>query len=77
MFSNNIQELIINILPHSLLKVIDEIYVLWQEKEKLVLRDLSVLLLVQRRVVEKVLVWLKRHNPLYTNININIAEMNS
>ena len=76
-FPNNVQELVINILPYPLLKVIDEIHVLWQGKEKLVLRDLSVLLLVRRRVVERALVWLKRYNPLYANIDIDIAEMNS
>ena len=66
-----------NVLPYSLLKVIDEIHILWQKKEKLVPRDLSVLLLVRRRVVERALVWLKRHNPLYANIDIDIAEINS
>ena len=71
------QELVINVLPYPLLKVIDKIYVLWQGKEKPVLRDLLVLLSVRRRVVERVLVWLKRHNPLYANIDIDIAEMNS
>jgi hypothetical protein len=50
------QELVINILPYSLLKVIDEIHILLQRKEKLVLKDLLVLLLVRHRVIKRVLV---------------------
>ena len=76
-FPNTVQELVINVLPYPLLKVIDKIYMSWQGKEKSAPRDLSVLLLVRRRVVERALVWLKRYNPLYTNIDINIAEINS
>jgi Helitron helicase-like domain at N-terminus/Domain of unknown function (DUF6570) len=76
-FPNNVQELVTTVLPHPLLKVIDEIHVSWQGKEKPAPRDLSVLLSVRRRVVERALVWLKRHNPLYANIDIDIAEMNS
>ena len=77
MFPNNVQEFMTNILPYSLLKVIDEIHMLWQGKEKLALRDFLVLLLVRCRVVERALVWQKRYNPLYANIDINMAEMNS
>jgi hypothetical protein len=50
------QELVINILTYSLLKVIDEIHILLQRKEKLVLKDLLVLLLVRHRVIKRVLV---------------------
>jgi hypothetical protein len=32
---------------------------------------------VRRRVVEKALVWLKNHNHLYANIEIDVAEMES
>lgn len=32
---------------------------------------------VRRRVVGKALVWLKRHNHLYANIEIDVAEMES
>jgi hypothetical protein len=32
---------------------------------------------VRRRVVKKALLWLKRHNHLYDDISIDIAEMNS
>ncbi|KAF1809820.1 hypothetical protein P152DRAFT_476222 [Eremomyces bilateralis CBS 781.70] len=76
-FPNNVQELVANVLPHPLLKVMDEIHMSWQGKEKPVPSDLSVLLSVRRRVVEKALVWLKRHNPLYGHIKIDVAELES
>lgn len=76
-FFNNVQELVTNVLPHPLLSVMDEIHVLWQGKEKPAPSDLSALLSVRRRVVERALVWLKRHNPLYANIEIDTAEMDS
>jgi hypothetical protein len=76
-FPNNVQELVANILPHPLLKVMDEIHVSWQGKEKPAPSDLSALLSVRRHVVERALVWLKRHNPLYANITIDTVEMDS
>ncbi|KAF1807857.1 hypothetical protein P152DRAFT_477822 [Eremomyces bilateralis CBS 781.70] len=76
-FPNNVQELVANVLPHPLLKVVDEIHVSWQGSEKPVPSDLSVLLSVRRRVVEKALVWLKRYNPLYRHIEIDVAELDS
>ncbi|KAM4058268.1 PIF1-like helicase [Hirsutella rhossiliensis] len=39
--------------------------------------DLSSLLSVRRRVVERALVWLKRNNPHYAEIEIDAAEMES
>lgn len=74
-FPNNVQELATNVLPHPLLRVMDEIHVAWQGREKPAPSDLSALLSVRRRVVERALVWLKRHNPLYANIHIDTAEM--
>ncbi|EKG09266.1 hypothetical protein MPH_13720, partial [Macrophomina phaseolina MS6] len=53
----------------------DEIHVSWQGPEKPAPSDLTALLSVRRRVVEKALLWLKRHNPLYANIEIDVAEM--
>ncbi len=58
-------------------KVMDEIHVSWQGLEKPTPKDLSVLLSVRRRVVERALVWLKRNNPLYAGIHIDTAEMDS
>lgn len=77
MFPNNVQELVTNVLPHPLLRVLDEIHVSWQGREKPAPSDLSALLSVRRHVVERALVWLKRHNPLYANIDIDTAEMDS
>ncbi len=38
-------------------------------------KDLSVLLSVRRRAIERALAWLKRNNLLYAGIRIDIAEM--
>ncbi|KAJ6436263.1 ATP-dependent DNA helicase PIF1 [Purpureocillium lavendulum] len=76
-FPNNVQELVTDVLPHPLLKVMDEVCVSWQGPEKPTPRDLSGLLSVRRRVVEMALVWLRRHNPHYANIRIDTAEMDS
>jgi hypothetical protein len=76
-FPNNVQELVTNVLPHPLLKVMDDIHVSWQGAEKPAPSDMSTLLSVRRHVVEKALVWLTKHNPLYANIHIDTAEMNS
>lgn len=76
-FPNNVQELVTNVLPHPLLSVMDEIHVSWQGKEKPAPSDLSALLSVRRGVVERALVWLKRHNPLYAGIEIDTVEMDS
>jgi helitron helicase-like protein/uncharacterized protein DUF6570 len=76
-FPNNVQELVSNVLPHPLLKVMDDIHVSWQGAEKPAPKDLSVLLSVRRRVVERARVWLKKNNPLYTSIEIDFAELES
>ncbi len=76
-FPNNVQELVTNVLPHPLLKVMDEIHVSWHGLEKPTPRDLSILLSVRRCVVEKALLWLKRNSPLYAGIQIDTAEMDS
>lgn len=55
----------------------DEIHVSWQGREKPAPSDLAALLSVRRRVVERALFWLKRHNPLYAGIVIDTVEMES
>ncbi|KAH8661824.1 hypothetical protein BGZ61DRAFT_432557, partial [Ilyonectria robusta] len=76
-FPNNVQELAAKVLPHPLLQVMDEIHVSWQGAEKPGPSDLSSLLSVRRRVVERALVWLKKNNPHYAEIEIDAAEMES
>ncbi|KAI8649820.1 Helitron-like-N domain-containing protein [Fusarium keratoplasticum] len=76
-FPNNVQELATKVLPHPLLQVMDEIHVSWQGAEKPGPSDLSSLLSVRRRVVERALVWLKKNNPHYAEIEIDVAEMES
>ncbi|KAM4064007.1 PIF1-like helicase [Hirsutella rhossiliensis] len=58
-------------------RALDEIHVSWQGAEKPAPSDLSSLLSVRRRVVERALVWLKRNNPHYAEIEIDAAEMES
>ncbi|KAJ4175614.1 hypothetical protein NW767_015725 [Fusarium falciforme] len=76
-FPNNVQELATNVLPHPLVQVMEEIHVSWQGAEKPAPSDLSGLLSVRRRVVERALVWLKKNNPHYAEIEIDAAEMES
>ncbi|KAM4063422.1 PIF1-like helicase [Hirsutella rhossiliensis] len=76
-FPNNVQELATKVLPHPLLQALDEIHISWQGAEKPAPSDLSSLLSVRRRVVERALVWLKRNNPHYAEIEIDAAEMES
>ncbi|KAM4062489.1 PIF1-like helicase [Hirsutella rhossiliensis] len=61
----------------TLLQALDEIHISWQGAEKPAPSDLSSLLSVRRRVVERALVWLKRNNPHYAEIEIDAAEMES
>ncbi|EJT68997.1 hypothetical protein GGTG_13394 [Gaeumannomyces tritici R3-111a-1] len=67
-FPNNVQELVTKVLPHPLLKVMDEIHVSWQGPEKPEPSDLAVPLSVRRRVVEKALMWLKGNSPFVHEI---------
>lgn len=76
-FPNNVQELVTCVLPHPLLKVMDEIHVSWQGAKRPDPTDLSLLLSVRRRVVEEALVWLRRNNPHYAHVEIDTAEMES
>jgi hypothetical protein len=76
-FPNNVQELATKVLPHPLVRVMDEIHVSWQGAERPGPSDLSSLLSVRRRVVERALVWLKKNNPQYAEIEIDAAEMES
>ncbi|KJZ69139.1 hypothetical protein HIM_11469 [Hirsutella minnesotensis 3608] len=76
-FPNNVQELATKVLPHPLVRVMDEIHVSWQGPEKPTPTDLSGLLSVRRRVVERALVWLKKNNPHYAEVEIDQAEMDT
>ncbi|KAG7403873.1 hypothetical protein Forpe1208_v016247 [Fusarium oxysporum f. sp. rapae] len=75
-FPTSVQELAENILPHPPLKVLDEIHVFWQGSKKPVPSDLSALLSVRRRVVDKALLWLKRHNPFVPSQIYDRLEQN-
>lgn len=68
------QELVTKVLPHALVRVMEEIHVSWQGVEKPTPNDPSGLLSVQRQVVKRALVWLKKDNPRYADIEIGMAE---
>ncbi|KAJ6436517.1 TPR domain-containing protein [Purpureocillium lavendulum] len=74
-FPNNVQELATKVLPHPLVQAMEEIHVSWHGPEKPAPRDLSGLLSVRRRVVERALVWLRENNPHYAEIVIDTKEM--
>ncbi|KJZ68166.1 hypothetical protein HIM_12443 [Hirsutella minnesotensis 3608] len=76
-FPNNVKELARKVLPHPLWQTMDEIHVSWQGAEKPAPCDLSGLLSVRRQVVERALIWLKKNNPHYADIEIDRAEMDS
>ncbi|KAF7534594.1 hypothetical protein G7Z17_g13342 [Cylindrodendrum hubeiense] len=57
--------------------MLDEIHVSWHGPEKPTPADLSKLLSVRRRVVERALLWLKACNPLYADVRIDEAELGS
>ncbi|KAM4067858.1 ATP-dependent DNA helicase PIF1 [Hirsutella rhossiliensis] len=66
-----------SVLPHPLVRVMDEIHVSWQGAERPGPRDLSGLLSVRRSAVERALAWLKENNPLYGEVEIDAAEIAS
>ncbi|KAH7302897.1 hypothetical protein B0I35DRAFT_517610, partial [Stachybotrys elegans] len=76
-FPNNVQELVTRVLPHPLVKMMDEIHVSWNGARKPEPSDLSKLLSVRRRVVQKALAWLRINNPHYADIVIDADEMAS
>ncbi|KID81370.1 arrestin domain-containing protein [Metarhizium guizhouense ARSEF 977] len=76
-FPNNVQELVTKVLPHPLVRVMDEIHVSWQGAERPGPSDLSSLLSVRRQVVERALSWLKKNNHHYADIEIDRLEMES
>ncbi|RKK84509.1 hypothetical protein BFJ68_g17351, partial [Fusarium oxysporum] len=76
-FPNNVQELVTRVLPHPLVQVMDEIHVSWHGAQKPYPSDLSRLLSVRRRVVERALAWLRINNPHYGDIEIDVAELDS
>jgi hypothetical protein len=76
-FPNNVKELASKVLPHPLVRVMEEVHVSWYGSEKPLARDLAGLLSVRRRKVEAALLWLKCNNPHYKDIEIDAAEMES
>ncbi|RSL80042.1 hypothetical protein CEP52_017444, partial [Fusarium oligoseptatum] len=76
-FPNNVQELATRVLPHPLVKVMDDIHVSWQGRQKPGPGDLKNLLSVRRRVIERALAWLRRNNRHYRDVEVDVAEMDS
>ncbi|KID59322.1 arrestin domain-containing protein, partial [Metarhizium hybridum] len=76
-FPNNVKDLVTNVLPHPLLRVMEDIHVSWHGTERPQARDLAGLLSVRRRKVEAALSWLRHNNPHYRDIEIDEVEMES
>ncbi|EXU94845.1 helitron helicase-like domain protein [Metarhizium robertsii] len=74
-FPNNVKDLVTNVLPHPLLRVMEDIHVSWHGTERPHAKDLAGLLSVRRRKVEAALFWLRHNNPHYKDIEIDGAEM--
>jgi hypothetical protein len=74
-FPNNVQELVATVLPHPLIRVLNDIHISWHGMQRPAPTDLSKLLSVRRTNVERALVWLQKNNPHYADIKIDTAEL--
>ena len=55
----------------------NDIHIIWQSRDKPISRDLTILLSVRQYVVERALLWLRRNNPLYIGIEIDMEKMDN
>ena len=74
-FPNDVEGLTANVLPHPLLKTMENIHVSWSGADKPTPQDVSKLLKVRKSVVLAALRWLKRHNYLYRDVVITETEI--
>ncbi|KAK3350320.1 hypothetical protein B0T25DRAFT_570884 [Lasiosphaeria hispida] len=74
-FSNDVESLAAEILPHPLISTLEQVYVIWTGPERPTPRDVSKLLTVRPGALRAALRWLRSHNPLYADIVINEHEM--
>ena len=76
-FPNNVEDLATRVLPHPLVRVMQDIHVSWQGPDKPLPEDLSTLLSVRPAKVRAALKWLIENNHLYQSITIDEEELAS
>ncbi|KAJ3568908.1 hypothetical protein NPX13_g6264 [Xylaria arbuscula] len=74
-FPNNVDDLVATVLPHPLLRTIENIYVSWSGLNRPSPAEVGTLLQVRKSRVTAALLWLQRNNPLYKDIEINHDEI--
>jgi len=74
---NDVESLVSNVLPHPLVRVMQEVRVFWTGSDDLRPADVCKLLTVRPAKVLAALRWLKAHNPLYSHIRIDEQELES
>ncbi|KAH7461132.1 hypothetical protein FOMA001_g19195 [Fusarium oxysporum f. sp. matthiolae] len=76
-FPNSVDDLVAKVLPHPLLRTIENIHVSWSGVSKPEPSDVEYLLQVRKSRIKAALSWLQRNNPLYKHITIDHDEMAS
>jgi hypothetical protein len=76
-FPNNVETLAATVLPHPLVATLEQVHVIWTGIERPTPQDVGKLLSVRPAVLLDALTWLKLHNPLYIDIEIDHTEMAS
>ncbi|KAK7420728.1 hypothetical protein QQZ08_010263 [Neonectria magnoliae] len=74
-FPNNVDDLVATVLPHPLLQTIENIHVSWSGANRPSPSEVGTLLQVRKSRITAALLWLRRNNPLYKDIDINLDEM--
>jgi hypothetical protein len=74
-FPNNVEDLVTTVLPHPLLQTIENIHVSWSGNNRPSPTEVGTLLQVRKSRVVAALLWLKRNNPLYRDIEISLDEI--
>ncbi|KAF6517643.1 hypothetical protein HZS61_003204 [Fusarium oxysporum f. sp. conglutinans] len=74
-FPNNVDDLVTTVLPHPLLRTIENIHVSWSGAKRPNQAEVGSLLQVRKSRVTAALLWLQKNNPLYRGIEINLDEI--
>lgn len=74
-FPSPISDLCTNVLPRALESTLENVLVVWSGKRRPEAKDLSSFLSIRPAYVARALVWLRRNNPLYANIQIDDDEL--
>lgn len=74
-FPNNVEDLVATVLPHPLLQMIENIHVSWSGANRPSPAEVGTLLQVRKSRVTAALLWLRKNNHLYKDIEINHDEI--